>query len=302
MAEQGDDGEPVGQATHHGGLDHGLGVAHPGGVAAPSWRATNRAVTATRSPVAPAARASWARRAVVLAGSGGRCSTSTVAMPGLYPIRRCRLHHASHAGAARGAPVPAAQARGPEQRPLDRRAGPRGHRRSTAPARSGCGPRWRPAGAHGPTATTSATAPSTSSASATSRSRTASPSSDGSDRRRHVGAHRQPPRRPGCRRRPRPGPRRPQPGRRLGDHEGRAAGGMPPGSRATRAPGRHRLGGRQRGDRRPGRAPRRRYRASHQGIGLPDYLIAATAEHLGATLWTRNPATSRCSRTCGPPY
>ena len=33
----------------------------------------------------------------------------------------------------------------------------------------------------------------------------------------------------------------------------------------------------------------RRHRASHQGIGLPDYLIGATAEHLGATLWTRNP-------------
>jgi hypothetical protein len=33
----------------------------------------------------------------------------------------------------------------------------------------------------------------------------------------------------------------------------------------------------------------RKYRASHQGIGLPDFLIAATAEHVGGSLWTRNP-------------
>jgi predicted nucleic acid-binding protein len=33
----------------------------------------------------------------------------------------------------------------------------------------------------------------------------------------------------------------------------------------------------------------RTYRASHQGIGLPDFLIGATAEHIGARLWTRNP-------------
>jgi predicted nucleic acid-binding protein len=33
----------------------------------------------------------------------------------------------------------------------------------------------------------------------------------------------------------------------------------------------------------------RRYRASHQGIGLADYLIGATAQHLGGDLWTRNP-------------
>jgi predicted nucleic acid-binding protein len=33
----------------------------------------------------------------------------------------------------------------------------------------------------------------------------------------------------------------------------------------------------------------RRFRASHNGIGLPDILIGATAEHLGAELWTRNP-------------
>jgi predicted nucleic acid-binding protein len=33
----------------------------------------------------------------------------------------------------------------------------------------------------------------------------------------------------------------------------------------------------------------RRFRASHNGIGIPDILIGATAEHLGAELWTRNP-------------
>jgi predicted nucleic acid-binding protein len=32
----------------------------------------------------------------------------------------------------------------------------------------------------------------------------------------------------------------------------------------------------------------RRYRASHQGIGAADLAIAATAEHLGATLATAN--------------
>ena len=49
-----------------------------------------------------------------------------------------------------------------------------------------------------------------------------------------------------------------------------------------------------------GRAARR-YRTSHQGIGLPDYLIAATAEHLGASCGPATRATSRCSRTCGRP-
>lgn len=33
----------------------------------------------------------------------------------------------------------------------------------------------------------------------------------------------------------------------------------------------------------------RQYRRSHQGIGLPDYLIGATAHQIGADLWTTNP-------------
>lgn len=33
----------------------------------------------------------------------------------------------------------------------------------------------------------------------------------------------------------------------------------------------------------------RRYRASHLGLGLADFLIGATAQHLGGDLWTRNP-------------
>jgi predicted nucleic acid-binding protein len=32
-----------------------------------------------------------------------------------------------------------------------------------------------------------------------------------------------------------------------------------------------------------------RFRSSHQGIGLPDVLIGATAQHVGGELWTRNP-------------
>ena len=32
----------------------------------------------------------------------------------------------------------------------------------------------------------------------------------------------------------------------------------------------------------------RRYRASHQDLGVVDYVIAATAEHTGGELWTRN--------------
>ncbi|GAA1097327.1 hypothetical protein GCM10009648_40710 [Tsukamurella spumae] len=32
----------------------------------------------------------------------------------------------------------------------------------------------------------------------------------------------------------------------------------------------------------------RRYRASHSGIDIADYLIAATATAAGAELWTRN--------------
>ena len=43
-------------------------------------------------------------------------------------------------------------------------------------------------------------------------------------------------------------------------------------------------------------------RTSHQGIGLPDYLIAATAEHLGAELWTRNPRHFPMFPDLRPPY
>jgi predicted nucleic acid-binding protein len=32
----------------------------------------------------------------------------------------------------------------------------------------------------------------------------------------------------------------------------------------------------------------RRYRASHQGVDVPDFVIAATATHVDASLWTRN--------------
>jgi predicted nucleic acid-binding protein len=51
-----------------------------------------------------------------------------------------------------------------------------------------------------------------------------------------------------------------------------------------------------------GGAMARRYRTSHQGIGLPDYLIAATAEHLGAELWTRNPRHFPMFPDLRPPY
>jgi predicted nucleic acid-binding protein len=33
----------------------------------------------------------------------------------------------------------------------------------------------------------------------------------------------------------------------------------------------------------------RRYRASFPGLGLPEVLIGATAQHVGGDLWTRNP-------------
>jgi predicted nucleic acid-binding protein len=33
----------------------------------------------------------------------------------------------------------------------------------------------------------------------------------------------------------------------------------------------------------------RQYQASHQGIRIPDFLIAATAHQIDARLWTRNP-------------
>jgi predicted nucleic acid-binding protein len=32
----------------------------------------------------------------------------------------------------------------------------------------------------------------------------------------------------------------------------------------------------------------RRFRSSHQGVGVVDYVIGATAQHLDAALWTRN--------------
>ncbi|WP_433507016.1 PIN domain-containing protein [Pseudonocardia halophobica] len=32
----------------------------------------------------------------------------------------------------------------------------------------------------------------------------------------------------------------------------------------------------------------RRYRASHRGVDVPDFIVAATAAHLDASLWTRN--------------
>lgn len=32
----------------------------------------------------------------------------------------------------------------------------------------------------------------------------------------------------------------------------------------------------------------RKFRSSHQGIGVADHLVAATVEHLGGELWTRN--------------
>jgi predicted nucleic acid-binding protein len=46
----------------------------------------------------------------------------------------------------------------------------------------------------------------------------------------------------------------------------------------------------------------RRYRASHQGIGLADYLIGATAQHLGGDLWTRNPRNFPMFPGLRPPY
>lgn len=51
-----------------------------------------------------------------------------------------------------------------------------------------------------------------------------------------------------------------------------------------------------------GGAMARRYRTSHQGIGLPDYLIAATAEHVGGQLWTRNPRHFPMFPDLRPPY
>ncbi|MGH2981256.1 MAG: type II toxin-antitoxin system VapC family toxin [Solirubrobacterales bacterium] len=46
----------------------------------------------------------------------------------------------------------------------------------------------------------------------------------------------------------------------------------------------------------------RRYRGSYPGIGLPDYLIAATAAVLGAKLWTQNPRHFPMFEGLEPPY
>jgi predicted nucleic acid-binding protein len=46
----------------------------------------------------------------------------------------------------------------------------------------------------------------------------------------------------------------------------------------------------------------RRYRASYQGIGLPDILIGATAQHVGGALWTRNPRHFPMFPGLRPPY
>jgi predicted nucleic acid-binding protein len=44
------------------------------------------------------------------------------------------------------------------------------------------------------------------------------------------------------------------------------------------------------------------YRSSHPGIGLADYLIAATAVLLGAELWTQNPRHFPMFEGLEPPY
>lgn len=46
----------------------------------------------------------------------------------------------------------------------------------------------------------------------------------------------------------------------------------------------------------------RTYRSSHQGIGLPDYLIAATAEQHGATLATLNTKHFPMFPELSPPF
>jgi predicted nucleic acid-binding protein len=46
----------------------------------------------------------------------------------------------------------------------------------------------------------------------------------------------------------------------------------------------------------------RRYRRSHPGVGLPDYLIAATAAQLDAELWTQNPRHFPMFAGLEPPY
>lgn len=46
----------------------------------------------------------------------------------------------------------------------------------------------------------------------------------------------------------------------------------------------------------------RKFRRSHQGIGVVDYVIAATAQHLGAELWTRNVKHFPMFPELSPPY
>lgn len=46
----------------------------------------------------------------------------------------------------------------------------------------------------------------------------------------------------------------------------------------------------------------RHYRSSHPGIGLADYLIAATAVAFGAELWTQNPRHFPMFEGLEPPY
>ncbi len=46
----------------------------------------------------------------------------------------------------------------------------------------------------------------------------------------------------------------------------------------------------------------RQYRRSHPGVGLPDFLIAATAEVLGVSLWTQNPRHYPMFEGLEPPY
>jgi predicted nucleic acid-binding protein len=46
----------------------------------------------------------------------------------------------------------------------------------------------------------------------------------------------------------------------------------------------------------------RHYRSSHPGVGLGDYLIAATAVLLGAELWTQNPRHFPMFEGLEPPY
>lgn len=46
----------------------------------------------------------------------------------------------------------------------------------------------------------------------------------------------------------------------------------------------------------------RRYRRSHAGVGVVDYVIAATAQEIGADLWTRNLRHFPMFPTLAAPY